>query len=116
MGCILIGCDSWVYSDEWFSHPWTVPYGRTHGARDRKGAKMVESFPLVWDDLFENLGQSRRGVSGAESPMMSMTVMLCSVEVRHFRMMLDRAGSPGLLMTAHVFRGKGVLAQEVLEV
>ena len=76
---------------------------------------MVGSFLLIWDDLFENLGQSRRGVSGRESPMMSMTVMSCSAEVRHFRMMLDRAGSPGLLMIAHVFRGKGVLAQEVLE-
>ena len=93
-----------------------MPYGRIHGARDRNWEKVVRSCPRVLDDLFDNLGQSRRGESGRESPMMSMTVMLCSAEVRHFRMMLDRAGSPGLLMTAHVFRGKGVLAQEVFEV
>ena len=88
-----------------------MPYGRTQGARDKKGAQTVGSFLLIWDNLFENLGQSRRGVSERESPMMSMTVMLFFAEARHFRMMLDRAGSPGLLKTAQVFREKRKTAQ-----
>ena len=93
-----------------------MPYGRTQGARDRNWEKVVRSCPSVLNDLFDNLEQSRRGESDRESPMMSMTVMLFFAEMRHFWIIFDRAGSPGLLMTAHVFRGKGVLAQEVLEV
>jgi hypothetical protein len=76
---------------------------------------MVETCPFVLDVFLENLGQSRRGLFGRESPMMSMTVMLFSAEIRHFSMMLDREGSPGLLMIAHVFLSHGVLAHEVLE-
>ena len=41
--------------------------------------------------MFENLEQSRRGESGRESPMMSMTVMLFFAEMRHFWIISDRA-------------------------
>ena len=93
-----------------------MPYGRTEGAREINWENVVEIWPWILDALLWSLGQSRMGKSGRESPMMSMTVMLFFAEMRHLWMMLDRACSPGLLMTAHVFRGKGALAQEVFEV
>ena len=66
----------------------------------RKGEK---SFFLVLDALFQNLGQSRRGQFKQVPPMLSMTVILFAVELRHFRTILDREGSSDFLMTAHVF-------------
>ena len=82
----------------------------------RNWEKIVETCPFVLVVVLENLGQSRRGLSDRESPMMSMTVMMFSAEMMHFLMMFDREGSRGLLMIIHVFLSHGVLAHEDFEV
>ena len=70
---------------------------------------------MVFDGWFQNSRHLGRGQSEREY-LMSMTVMLFAKELRHFGMILEREGSPGLLMTAHLFRSYGVSVHEDFEV